>query len=64
MPKPKFIDRRRKHQHYKCTITYQDGGKFTRVYLSREAAKQFAERQKRSPVVKATRIEEVRYKTL
>jgi hypothetical protein len=48
-------DRRRKHQHWLVTIIYPDGERFERVYLDRERAKNFAARQKKSPVVKATR---------
>ena len=53
-------DRRRKHQHWQVTVYYHDGEKFARVYIDRERAERFAERQKRSPVVKATRIVEVK----
>ncbi|MGA8143389.1 MAG: hypothetical protein WB987_05825 [Candidatus Acidiferrales bacterium] len=52
-------DRRRKHRHWQVTIFYKDGEKFARVYIDRERASRFAERQKRSPVVKSTRIMEV-----
>jgi len=52
-------DRRRKHRHWQVTVYYQDGEKFARVYIDRERAARFAERQKKSPVVKATRILEV-----
>jgi hypothetical protein len=52
-------DRRRKHRHWQVTVYYHDGEKFARVYIDRERAHSFAERQKRSPVVKATRILEV-----
>jgi hypothetical protein len=52
-------DRRRKHRHWQVTIYYKDGEKFARVYIDRERASRFAERQKRSPVVKSTRIMEV-----
>lgn len=52
-------DRRRKHRHWQVTVYYRDGEKFARVYIDRERAASFAERQKRSPVVKATRILEV-----
>lgn len=62
--KPKKIahvkkDRRRKHRHWQVTVYYRDGEKFARVYIDRERAQSFAERQKRSPVVKSTRIMEV-----
>jgi hypothetical protein len=52
-------DRRRKHRHWQVTVYYNDGEKFARVYIDRERAVRFAERQKKSPVVKATRILEV-----
>jgi len=52
-------DRRRKHQHWQVTIYYRDGERFARVYIDRERALRFAERQKKSPVVKSTRILEV-----
>jgi len=52
-------DRRRKHQHWQVTIYYRDGERFARVYIDRERALRFAERQKKSPVVKSTRISEV-----
>jgi len=52
-------DRRRKHQHWQVTVYYHDGEKFARVYIDRERAERFADRQKKSPVVKSTRIMEV-----
>jgi hypothetical protein len=52
-------DRRRKHKHWQVTVFYYDGEKFARVYIDRERAERFAERQKKSPVVKSARILEV-----
>jgi hypothetical protein len=52
-------DKRRKHHHWQVTVFYQDGEKFARVYIDREKAANFAERQKRSPVVRTARILEV-----
>ena len=52
-------DRRRKHRHWQVTVYYHDGEKFARVYIDRERASRFADRQKKSPVVKSTRIMEV-----
>ena len=52
-------DKRRKHRHWQVTVYYRDGEKFARVYIDRERASRFAERQKKSPVVKSTRIMEV-----
>ncbi len=49
-------DRRRKHRHWQVTVYYQDGEKFARVYTDRVKATKFAERQKKSPVVKAARV--------
>jgi hypothetical protein len=52
-------DRRRKHRHWQVTVYYHDGEKFARVYIDRERAQSFADRQKRSPIVKTTRVREV-----
>ncbi len=52
-------DKRRKHHHWQVTVFYQDGEKFARVYIDRQKAEGFAERQKRSPVVRTARIMEV-----
>ena len=49
-------DKRRKHQHWQVTVFYEDGQKFARVYIDRERAMKFAERQKRSPVVRSARV--------
>jgi hypothetical protein len=55
----KSKDKRRKHKHWKVTISYADGENFARVYIDRSRAEGFAERQKKSPVVKSVRITEV-----
>jgi hypothetical protein len=52
-------DRRRKHHHWLATIYYLDGEKFARVYIDREKAKRFAQRQKKSPMVASTRVTEL-----
>ena len=52
-------DKRRKHHHWQVTVFYRDGEKFARVYIDRQKAEGFAERQKRSPVVRTARIMEV-----
>lgn len=52
-------DKRRKHRHWQVTVYYEDGEKFARVYIDRERAERFAERQKRSPVVRSTRISQL-----
>ena len=56
---PKFTDRRRKHEHWQVVITYRSGGQFARTYISKEKARAFADRQKKSPVVFATRVAQV-----
>jgi hypothetical protein len=40
-------------------VLYLDGETFARVYTDRVKATKFAARQKKSPVVKATRITQV-----
>lgn len=58
--KPAFNkDKRRKHRHWRVTVLYRDGEKFARVYTDRAKATKFAERQKKSPVVKEARISPV-----
>ncbi len=52
-------DKRRKHRHWQVTVYYHDGEKFGRVYTDRAKAAKFAERQKKSPVVKATRVVQI-----
>jgi hypothetical protein len=52
-------DRRRKHHHYLVTVYYEDGEKFGRVYTDKDKAARFAERQRKSPVVKTARISQV-----
>ena len=49
-------DRRRKYEHWLVTLTYSDGETFGRVYIDRKKANKFAERQKKSPLVKKARI--------
>jgi hypothetical protein len=52
-------DRRRKHHHWLVTVTYSDNESFRRVYIDRERAEKFAARQKKSPIVKKTRIRQL-----
>jgi hypothetical protein len=52
-------DRRRKHHHWLVTVFYADGEKFGRVYTDKDKATRFAERQRRSPVVKTARVTQV-----
>ena len=54
-----FTDKRRRHHHFLVTITYQDSGRFGRVYTNLEKARAFAKRQKKSPVVVAVRVQKV-----
>jgi len=49
-------DRRRKHKHWQVTVFYKDGERFARVYTDRVKATKFAERQRKSPVVKTARV--------
>lgn len=52
-------DLRRKHPHYLVTITYYDKETFGRVYTDLEKAEDFAERQKKSPIVKQARVTQI-----
>ncbi len=52
-------DRRRKHHHWLVSVYYADGEKFGRVYTDKDKASRFAERQRRSPIVKSARITQV-----
>ncbi len=53
-------EQRRKHQHWLATLRYSDGETFGRVYIDRKKANKFAERQKKSLLVKKTRIRRLR----
>ena len=52
-------DRRRKHHHWQATVYYGDGEKYARVYIDQGKARRFAERQKKSPVVKRTLVHRI-----
>jgi hypothetical protein len=52
-------DRRRRHHHYLVTVNYADGESFGRVYTDKDKAARFAERQRRSPIVKSARVTQV-----
>jgi hypothetical protein len=52
-------DGRRKHHHWQVTLFYNDGERFARTYADHEKAAAFAERQKKSPVVKMARVIEI-----
>jgi len=49
-------DKRRKHHHWQATVFYKDGERFSRTYTVHAKAAGFAERQKKSPVVKMARV--------
>ena len=52
-------DRRRKHRHWQVTVFYRDGERFARIYTDRGRANRFADRQKKSPVVRSARVRQV-----
>lgn len=52
-------DKRRKHHHFEAKVFYQDGEVFARRYTDRTKAMAFAERQRKSPVVRMTRVTEI-----
>jgi hypothetical protein len=52
-------DARRKHHHWQVTLFYNDGERFARMYTDHEKAAAFADRQKKSPVVKMARVIEI-----
>jgi hypothetical protein len=52
-------DARRKHHHWQVTVFYKDGERFSRTYTVHAKAAGFAERQKKSPVVKMARVIQV-----
>jgi len=52
-------DRRRKHHHFLVSVFYADGEKFGRVYTDKAKAERFADRQRRSPVVKTARVTQI-----
>ena len=52
-------DGRRKHHHWQVTVFYKDGERFARTYTVHAKAAGFAERQKKSPVVKMARVIEI-----
>jgi hypothetical protein len=52
-------NKRRKHHHWLATIFYHDGERFARTYTDHKKAIAFAERQRKSPVVKMVRVTQV-----
>jgi hypothetical protein len=51
-------DKRRKHHHWLVEVFYLDGESFGKVCTDLEKARKYATRQKRSPLVKRTRIQQ------
>lgn len=49
-------DKRRKHRHWQVKVFYDDGETFVRIYTNHKKATGFANRQKKSPVVKMARV--------
>jgi len=49
-------DERREHRYWPVTVSYRDGEKSVRVYTAHVRATSFAEKQKKSPVVRETGI--------
>jgi hypothetical protein len=52
-------DKRRKHHHFEARIFYNDGEVFTRLYTDRRKAAAFAERERKSPVVRMARVTKI-----
>jgi len=52
-------DKRRRLHHWLVTVFYKDGERFGRVYTDRGKAARFADRQKKSPVVRSARVTQV-----
>jgi hypothetical protein len=52
-------DARRKHHHWQAVVSYENIERFARIYMDHEKAAAFAERQKKSPVVKMARVIEI-----
>jgi hypothetical protein len=48
-----------KHKHWQVTVFHRDGERFARTYTDHEKAAGFADRQRKSPVVKMARVTEV-----
>jgi hypothetical protein len=47
------------HHHWLATIFYRDGDRFARTYTNHKKANAFAERQRKSPVVRLARVTRV-----
>ena len=58
-PKTSGTDKRRKHDCWQVILFYKDGETFSRKYTDRDRADRFAERQRKSPVVKMARVIQV-----
>ena len=53
---PRKPGRKRKHDHFRVTVTYTDDDKSIKVFTDREREEKFAARQKRSPFVKSALV--------
>jgi hypothetical protein len=52
-------DKRRKHHHWLVTVVYVDAETFGSVYTDAEKAKEFAARQRKSPVVQNVQVKQI-----
>jgi hypothetical protein len=52
-------DKRRTRHHWQMTLFYSDSEEFARVYTIQAKANAFAERQRKSPIVKMARVTKV-----
>jgi len=55
--KPDSGNERLQKQYFRVTIIYSDDGASGRIFTNRDKAEKYAARQKKSPVVKKTKIE-------
>lgn len=56
IPGQKNTRQLRIHRHYQVIVTYVDGGKFARVYTDLKRARNYAQRARKSPVVRDTKV--------
>jgi hypothetical protein len=50
---------KKKHKHYRVTVTYTDGDKFVRVYTDLGKAQKYAIRARKSPFARRVVVQEV-----
>lgn len=55
-PDPMKAKRRRKHHHFRVTVRYSDRAQSAKVFINRELAQRFAERQSESPAVTSAQV--------